>query len=126
MKKFIAMKLLLVSLFMINFPAAAQAQAAERIKFQRGKYSKTIPGKVAKNREKRYVIALGGNQRLTAEFTGKKQYVFISIQDGNGKTLKEDDNGYVEINTGSGGDYYIVISTKYGQAESFSLRVGAR
>jgi hypothetical protein len=40
--------------------------------------------------------------------------------------LKEDNTGYVEINTGYSGDYYIVISTKYGQAESFTLRVGAR
>lgn len=53
------------------------------------------------------------------------QYVYIPIQDGNGNTLANDDNGYAEIDTTDSVDYYIVISTKYGQAESFTLRVGA-
>ena len=126
MKKIIAMKLLLVSLFMMSFPVETQAQAGERIKFQGGKYSKTVPGKVAKNQEKRYILGLNRNQKLTVGFTRKMQYVYISIQDSNGNTLKEDNTGYVEINTGYSSDYYIVISTKYGQAESFTLRVGAR
>lgn len=126
MKKLIAMKLLLVSLFMMSFPVQTQAQAAERIKFQRGKYAKVITGKVGKNQEKRYVIGLNRNQKLTVGFTRKTQYVFITVKDGRGNILKEDDNGYVEMTTGYIGDYYIVISTKYGQADSFTFRVEAR
>jgi len=62
---------------------------------------------------------------LKVQFTTKKTYTYISIQDGNGNTLADDDNGFVELNTTYSGDYYIVISTKYGQAESFTLKVGA-
>ena len=54
------------------------------------------------------------------------QYVYISIRDGNGNYLADDANGYTEINTTNSGDYYIVISTKYGQAENYSLRFSAR
>ena len=126
MNKFIAMKLLLVSLFMMSFAVETQAQTAERINFKRGTYSTTFRGKVAKDQEKRYVLGLNRNQKLKVQFTRKMQYVYISIQDGNGNNLKDDDNGYAEINTADSGDYYIVISTKYGQAENFSLRVTAR
>ena len=126
MKNFIAMKLLLVSLFMLSFPVQIQAQAAQRIKFQRGRYAKIVTGKVGKNQEKRYVLGLNRNQKLTVGFTRKKQYVYITVKDGRGNTLKEDKDGYVEMSTGYNGDYYIVISTKYGQAESFTFRVEAR
>ena len=126
MTKLIAIKLLLVSLFMMNFAVETQAQTAERINFKRGTYSTTVRGKVAKNQEKRYVVGLKQNQKLKVQFTRKMQYVYISIQDGNGNALANDDNGNAEINTTDSGDYYIVISTKYGQAENFSLRVTAR
>lgn len=126
MTKLIAMKLLLVSLFMMSFSIETQAQTAERINFKRGTYSTTFRGKVAKDQEKRYVLGLNRNQKLTVAFPRKMQYVYISIQDSNGNTLKDDNNGSVEINTADRGDYYIVISTKYGQAENFSLRVTAR
>jgi hypothetical protein len=126
MTKLIAIKLLLVSLFMMNFAVETQAQTAERINFKRGTYSTTFRGSVAKNQEKRYVLGLKRNQKLKVQFTRKMQYVYISIQDGNGKALANDDNGNAEINTTDSGDYYIVISTKYGQAENFSLRVTAR
>ena len=79
MKKFTPMKLLLVSLFMMSFPVHTKAQAAERIRFQRGSYAKTISGKVGKNKEKRYVLGLNRNQKLTVGFTRKTQYVFITI-----------------------------------------------
>jgi len=125
MNKLIAMKLLLVSLFMMSFSIETQAQTAERINFKRGTYSTTFRGKVAKDQEKRYVLGVKRNQKLKAQFTRKMQYVYISIQDGNGNTLANDDNGYAQINTTDSGDYYIVISTKYGQAESFTLKVGA-
>ncbi len=125
MKKLTAMKLLLVSLLM-SFPVQAQAQSAERINFKRGTYLTTVCGKVAKDREKRYVVGLKRNHKLKVQFTRKTQYVYISIQDGNGNALANDDNGNAEINTTDSGDYYIVISTKYGQAENFSLRVTAR
>jgi len=126
MTKLIAIKLLLVSLFMMNFAVETQAQTAERINFKRGTYSTTFRGSVAKNQEKRYVLGLKRNQKLKVQFTRKMQYVYISIQDGNGNALANDDNGNAEINTTDSGDYYIVISTKYGQAENFSLRVTAR
>lgn len=126
MKKLIAMKLLLISLFMIGFPAQIRAQAAQRITFQRGSYARVVSGKVGKNQEKRYVLGLNRNQKLTVGFTRKTQYVFITVKDGSGNVLKEDDNGYVEMTTGYKGDYYIVISTKYGQAANFTFRVEAR
>jgi len=126
MTKLIAIKLLLVSLFMMNFAVETQAQTAERINFKRGTYSTTVRGKVAKDQEKRYVVGLKRNQKLKVQFTRKTQYVYISIKDGNGNALANDDNGNAEINTTDSGDYYIVISTKYGQAENFSLRVTAR
>ncbi len=126
MTKLIAMKLLLVSLFMMCFAVETQAQTAERINFKRGTYSKVVLGKVAKNQEKRYVVGLKRNQKLKVQFTRKTQYVYISIQDGNGNALANDENGYAEINTTDSGDYYIAISTKYGQAENFSLRVEVR
>lgn len=125
MTKTIAIKLLLVSLFMMSFPVQIQAQKAQRIKFKRGTSSTTFRGSVAKNQEKRFVLELSRNQKLKVQFTRKMQYVYISIQDGNGNALANDDNGYAEINTTDSGDYYIVISTKYGQAESFNLKVRA-
>ena len=111
---------------MMCFAVETQAQTAERINFKRGTYSTTVRGKVAKDQEKRYVVGLKQNQKLTVGFTRKMQHVYISIQDGNGNALANDDNGNAEINTTKSGDYYIVISTKYGQAENFSLRVTAR
>lgn len=126
MKKIIATKLLLVLLFMLSFPMQTQAQAAQRIKFVRGTYSKTVTGKVGKNQERRFVVGLSRNQKLTVGFTRKKQYVFIAVKDGRGNTLAQDNDGYVEMNTSYNGDYYIVISTKYGQADSFTFRVEAR
>lgn len=126
MTKFIAVKLLLVTVFMMSFPVETQAQSAERIKFSRGRYSATVRGRVAKDQAKRYVLGLKKNQSLSVAFTGKMKYVYISIQDGNGNTLADDDNGIAKIDTDYNGDYYVIISTKYGQAENFNLRVTAR
>lgn len=126
MKKIIAIKLLLVSIFMMNLPMQIMAQSGEKISFQKGKYSKTVSGKVPKNSSKDYYLELKRNQKLKVRFTKKMQYVFITVKDNRGNMLKEDTNGYVEVNTTYSGDYYIEISTKYGQAENFTIIVEAR
>lgn len=126
MKKLLAMKLLLVSLFMLSFPMQTQAQAAQRIRFQRGTYSKTVSGKVGKNQQKRYVLGLSRNQKLTVEFPDRPQDIFITIKDSKGNTLEKDRKFSAEITTGYKGDYYIIISTQFGQADSFTFKVEAR
>ena len=126
MKKLIAAKLLLVSLFVLGFPVQTQAQAAQRIKFARGAYSKTISGTVGKNQQKRYVLGLNRNQKLTVEFPDRPQDIFITIKDSKGNTLEKDRKFSAEITTGYKGDFYIIISTQFGQADSFTFRVEAR
>lgn len=126
MKKMIALKLLIVSLFMMSFPVKASAQATEEIKFQKGRYSKTVSGRVAKDSTKTYYLALKRNQRLKVKFTSKKQYVYITIKDNSFNPIKEDTKGSVEIKTNYDGNYFIEISTKYGQADNFTFIVEAR
>ncbi len=124
MKKLIAVRILLISVFMLGFAAQSQAQrAAPRIRLDGRTNKATINDSIGKTEEKRYIISFIKNSKWTVGFTSNPQSMFIAIKDIKGNILKRDTDGFVEITTGNGGDYYIVILNKHTSSQRFSFEV---
>ena len=122
----------LFMLIAIAAPAAAQDKSPQRVRFEKGKTSATIRGRVNGFDTQDYVVGAKAGQQMAIDIKASNPQTYFVLYSINGKATDMNETDHYSLETNESGDYVIRVfmmraaARRKGATSTFSLTISIK
>ena len=116
----------------VHLTVSAQDKPPQRVRFERGKSSATIHGRITGYDVQDYVVGASAGQKMDIRITATNPQTYFVLYSINGKPTDMNETDHYSVETSESGDYVIRVlmmraaARRKGAASNFTLTISIK